>query len=99
MARNHFSCAPNTHYVDTGLVLVKGIQHYLKDIGESTESAIIRHFIFFYHRACYNMSRLLTCPPPFSLLVSLTLLKETAAFIQCAPKFGESGWMYTQLGV
>lgn len=34
-----------------------------------------------------------TCPPPLTLLVSLTLLKVTAAFIQCAPKFGESGWM------
>lgn len=42
---------------------------------------------------------LLTWPPPLSLFVSLTLLKETGAFIQCAPKFGESGWMYTQLGV
>ena len=41
----------------------------------------------------------LTWPPPLSLLVSFTLLKETGAFIQCAPKFGESGWMYTQLGV
>lgn len=41
----------------------------------------------------------LTCPPPLSLLVSLTLLKETGAFIQCAPKFGESGCMYTQLEV
>lgn len=44
-------------------------------------------------------SALLTWPPPLSLLVSLTLLNDTAALIQCAPKFGESGWMYTQLGV
>lgn len=54
---------------------------------------------FFYLRAGRTKTLLITCPPPFSLLVSLTLLKETAAFIQCAPKFGESGWMYTQLGV
>ncbi len=32
-----------------------------------------------------------TCPPPLSLLESLTLLKEMGAFIQCAPKLGESG--------
>lgn len=45
------------------------------------------------------LSLLLAWPPPLSLLVSLTLQKETGAFIQCAPKFGESGWMHTQLGV
>lgn len=43
------------------------------------------------------MCKYSTCPPPLSLLVSLTLLKDTGAFIQWAPKFGESGWMYTQL--
>lgn len=46
----------------------------------------------------WNMKPQLTWPPPLSLFVSFTLLKETGAFIQCAPKFGESGWMYTQLG-
>lgn len=38
MARNHLSCDPNTHYVDAGLVLVEGIQHYLEDVGESFNS-------------------------------------------------------------
>lgn len=38
MARNHLSCDSNTHYVDTGLVLVEGIQHYLEDMGESFNS-------------------------------------------------------------
>lgn len=41
----------------------------------------------------------LACPLPFCLLVSLTFENTTGCFIQCAPKFGESGWMYTQLGV
>lgn len=38
MARNHLSGDPNTHYVDTGLILVEGIQHYLEDMGESFNS-------------------------------------------------------------
>lgn len=82
MARDHLPCATNTHYVDAGLVLVKGIQHYLEDTGERATSPILRHFFFLYIRAGRTKTLLITCPPPFSLLVSLTLLKETAAFIQ-----------------
>lgn len=46
-----------------------------------------------------EIGNVLTCPLPFCLLVSFTFEKTTGCFIQCAPKFGESGWMYTQLGV
>lgn len=37
VARNHLSCDSNTHYVDAGLVLVEGIQHYLENISESLD--------------------------------------------------------------
>lgn len=32
-----------------------------------------------------------TCPDPFVLLVSFTLANDIGSFIQCAPKFGDSG--------
>lgn len=41
----------------------------------------------------------LTCPELFCLFVSLTLENPMLCFIQWAPKLGESGWIYTQLGV
>lgn len=44
MARDHLPCAANTHNVDTGLVLVKGIQHDLENTGERATTAIFRHF-------------------------------------------------------
>lgn len=66
---------------------------------EHVDCKILHFFLYPQTTLRVNKTRLLTCPPPLSLLVSFTLLKDTAVFIQCAPKFGESGWMYTQLGV
>lgn len=96
MTGDHPPRTSHPNYMDAWLILVQRIQHYLKNVNTNIVTCLLLDLSF---RMNVWKQHFLTWPPPLSLFVSLTLLKETGAFIQCAPKFGESGWMYTQLGV